>query len=111
MLVVGLTQRAGFMGRNRNTDCQGNPFPKATVDAVWEKAEYAVWMNPAKWRADACGNLIKYSDYGDSYSLVGWEIDHIRPVAKGGTDDLSNLQALQWDNNRRKRDTYPWNGE
>lgn len=34
----------------------------------------------------------------------GWEIDHIRPVVAGGNDDLSNLQPLQWENNRKKGD-------
>ena len=37
----------------------------------------------------------------------GWKIDHIKPVAKGGTDDLNNLQPLQWANNRHKSDNYP----
>ncbi len=37
----------------------------------------------------------------------GWEIDHIKPVAKGGGDELSNLQPLQWQNNRKKGDDFP----
>ena len=36
-----------------------------------------------------------------------WEIDHIRPVAHGGGDELTNLQPLQWKNNRHKGDDFP----
>ena len=37
---------------------------------------------------------------------MGWEIDHIKPAAKGGTDDLSNLQPLQSGANAEKGDTW-----
>lgn len=47
------------------------------------------------------------SQYGNVNSEYGWEIDHIKPVAKFGTDDLDNLQPLQWKNNRGKSDNYP----
>jgi 5-methylcytosine-specific restriction endonuclease McrA len=57
---------------------------------------------------DVCGAVIDRAKYGNNEETgTGWEIDHIIPVSRGGTDDLSNLQPLQWQNNRRKGDDYP----
>lgn len=97
------------MARNRNTDVNGKPFAQTTVGAVWRKGRVISGYDPAQVRSDICGKTMKLSDYGNTNSQYGWEVDHIKPVAKGGTDDLSNLQPLQWDDNRRKGDTYPWN--
>lgn len=96
------------MARNRNTDLNGRPFANTTVNAVWNKGKPIDNYDRNVWRYDMCGKPMKFSDYGNTASEHGWEIDHVKPVAKGGSDDLSNLQPLQWDNNRRKSDTYPW---
>ena len=37
---------------------------------------------------------------------MGWEVDHIKPVAKGGRNAKDNLQALQWKANRQKGDQW-----
>ncbi len=93
-----------FVSRHRNTTASGKPFDAATIEAVWQKARVSS-QNPS-FRVDAYGSLIWKPAYGNSNSKFGWEIDHIKPVADGGGDELENLQPLQWENNRRKGDVY-----
>ena len=45
-----------------------------------------------------------HKQYGTRISQYGWEIDHITPESKGGTNELSNLRPLQWENNLSKLD-------
>ncbi len=94
--------------RGRNTNIEGKPFGSATVGQVWGKGRIIKDFDPNVWRYDVCGNPIKFSEYGNINSKHGWEVDHIKPVSKGGGDEITNLQPLQWENNRRKSDTYPW---
>jgi 5-methylcytosine-specific restriction endonuclease McrA len=60
----------------------------------------------ANFRKDTCGATILRNDYGTTTDS-GWEIDHVKPVASGGTDAMDNLQPLHWENNRHKADNWP----
>lgn len=75
---------------------------------VWAKGKVIGDKDPALWRTDICGSVIKYNDHGNINSKYGWEIDHIKPTAKGGLNDFNNLQPLYWKHNREKGDIYPW---
>ncbi len=97
------------MKRPPNSTVAGHPFTRDIVDAVWQKAKPPAPKSPAStYRFDACGSLIARFAYGDPRSAFGWEIDHIVPVSRGGTDDLENLQPLCWTTNREKGDRHPW---
>lgn len=94
------------MTRLYGTDRIGQSFSEAMKFVVWAKALAVPGQSLAEWRQDVCGARMQWSQYGNTAELgFGWEIDHIRPVAHGGSDEIVNLQALQWQNNRRKGDS------
>ena len=78
---------------------------------MWEKAMPIPGMDPAKFRKDAYGNTLSYDQYGMNCDM-GWDIDHIEPASRGGSDDIQNLQALKTSVNRQKGDRLvrkmPW---
>ncbi|MEZ5082412.1 MAG: HNH endonuclease signature motif containing protein [Bacteroidales bacterium] len=96
------------MSQNYNTNKRGKPFDGQTKLAVWKKGKIVQGYDASKTRKDLCGAWINWDKHGDTTENGnGWEIDHIKPKSKGGDDELSNLQPLQWQNNRKKGDDYP----
>lgn len=87
-----------------NTQRNNAPFDETTIEAVWKKAKTVA--GKPDYARDCCGCLIYRHSYG-KISDYGWEVDHIRPLAKDGNDELRNLQPLHWENNRHKSDNYP----
>lgn len=75
---------------------------------LWGKCSVIKGLNANEWRTDNYDNIIRWSEYGNRGCGSGWEIDHIKPVSKGGSNDLRNLQALQWRENLIKGNKYPY---
>lgn len=91
-------------------DKESCTFKQEIIDYVWQKAEPQPNNNPDVFRKDYAGAWICREKYGDRKSEFGWEIDHLKPISKGGTDELFNLLPLQWENKVQKGDEYPvWN--
>ena len=78
-----------------------------TVNYVWNKGLVIDGYNPELYRQDYSGAWISRNAYGNRDSILGWEIDHVYPTAKGGTDDEINLRPINWRNNISKGDNYP----
>ncbi|MDI9878922.1 HNH endonuclease signature motif containing protein [Flectobacillus longus] len=79
-------------------------FNELQIQAVWEKASIVQGVNPNEWRKDQCSAWISRNAYGNRNSNYGWEIDHITAKANGGSDALSNLRPLHWNNNASRQD-------
>ena len=71
-------------------------YDEVTILLIWDNATVIPGRDPRTWRRDAYGNLVLFAAYGNRDDDFGWEIDHIVPVADGGTDDDVNRRALHW---------------
>ncbi len=75
-------------------------------DHAWDNAQTIRGKNPDLYRKDVEGNTLYKHSYGKNTEM-GWHIDHKKPLAKGGSEHLRNIQALQSTANIRKSDKYP----
>ena len=71
-------------------------------ETAWENAAKIRGKDPDKYRRDPAGNEIFKASYG-KVTPMGWEVDHIKPTSRGGSDATVNLQALNTGVNRSKQ--------
>jgi len=72
---------------------------KNCKDKVWGLAKTVRGHDPSEFRRDPTGSIISYKAYGTN-KQGSWDIDHIKPSSRGGSDCLRNLQALNSHSNR-----------
>lgn len=84
---------------SRTTYCD-----KDCAEKVFAKAEKIKNKNPDLYRADPYGNVMFKSSHGKN-TKMGWDIDHIKPKSRGGSNDIVNLQALNSRVNKQKGGT------
>ncbi|MEI6659886.1 MAG: HNH endonuclease signature motif containing protein [bacterium] len=79
-------------------------YDHRTLSTIWSKGIVVAGYDMNVFRKDLCGAWISWREYGNRDSDNGWEVDHVFPESKGGSDLISNLRPLHWKNNARKSD-------
>lgn len=69
------------------------PYTDERLEQIWEKGSTVKGKNPDLYRKDSYGNLMYKGSYG-LYSPMGWNVDHSKAVANGGTNHLNNLNPM-----------------
>jgi len=73
-------------------------------EKAWNNAKEIRGKDPDFYRQDPYGNTMYKLSYGKG-TTMGWDVDHIKPSSRGGSDATVNLQALNSSVNRSKQDS------
>lgn len=65
------------------------------IGIVWESGTVLTGLDPAMWRKDAFGNLIRRDQFGHR-TAHGWEIDRGPQKDADGRVTLQSARPLHW---------------
>ncbi len=68
-------------------------YSQELKDKIWDKGTIIKGKDPNQYRKDVNGNIMFKRSYG-KYSPMGWNVDHKKAQANGGSDSLRNLQPM-----------------
>ena len=68
-------------------------YTKEERDKIWDKGAIIKGKDPNKYRKDVNGKVMYKPSYG-KFSEMGWNVDHKKAKANGGSDSLRNLQPM-----------------
>lgn len=80
-------------------------YSQNRLNQIWDKGSTIKGKNPNLYRKDIYGNTMYKPSYG-KMSPMGWNVDHSKPQALGGTDHLNNLQPMNSKANCSKGKKY-----
>ncbi len=69
-------------------------FSNKVKKMVWQKAPELIGHPPEIWRKDENSKPMNWDEYLNPKCNNGWKITYIKPLEEGGTDDISNLRAV-----------------
>ena len=84
-----------------------NLTDEVIIQRIWEKGLVVEGYDPKLYRKDSAGAWIARESYADRSSVLGWEIDHVYPIERGGDNHFDNLRPMNWNNNVSKGVNYP----
>ena len=80
-------------------------YTKEKLKRVFSKGKPIIGKNPNTHRSDIFGNIMFFGSYGKDTKMA-WNVDHSKPVSKGGSDHLNNLQPMNPKANQKKYNKY-----
>lgn len=79
----------------------GNALVLAAADeslrlGLWQACRAVPSLDAKRWRYDHAGLLMRWDEFGNGDSKVGWQLGYVVALADGGADHVDNLRAASY---------------